>query len=248
MLHYLWKMPNQIPLVETRHVAQDDLRFGVRPVLAWLGFVLAFAIAAPLDVPISTWAHDSGVAGFLRNHERLAHVVRFPGHFGFTLIATFALLIAGFRRADSAAAQSWRNAALVMVAGVLSGVNAAFKWCIGRTRPFHNVSLYSLRPFRGGFSGLIHAEQNLSFPSGDCSLAFAMSATLCMILPRLWPLWWLLGIVVALERIAENAHYPTDTVAGAALGVAVAVISRHAVQTFWRTEPSINDPPGTTTG
>ena len=73
-------------------------------------------------------------------------------------------------------------------------------------------------------------EASYSFPSGDVSLAVAMSASLTMVVPRLWPLWWTLAIIVALERIAENAHYPSDIVAGAALGIAVAMLAKKIVQ------------------
>ena len=53
--------------------------------------------------------------------------------------------------------------------------------------------------------------------------------SLSLTMPRLWPLWWTLAVIVAVERVAENAHYPSDVVAGAALGVAVALIARRVV-------------------
>jgi len=48
-------------------------------------------------------------------------------------------------------------------------------------------------------------------------------------MPRLWPLWWTLAVIVAIERVAENAHYPSDTVGGAALGIGVAFFAKKIV-------------------
>ena len=53
--------------------------------------------------------------------------------------------------------------------------------------------------------------------------------SLGIVLPRLRPLWWTLAVIVGLERIAENAHYPSDVVAGAALGVGVALLANKMV-------------------
>ncbi len=190
-----------------------------------------FLIALALDIPVSTWAHNTGLADWLKNQWLLSHIIRIPGHFAFyTLPICILILITqwakGFRHGNAL----WKNTAIVFFAGILSGINAPLKWAIGRIRPFHGVPPFELHPFKGGLLGLIKAEQNLSFPSGDVSLAVAMSMSLTIVMPRLWPLWWTLAIIVALERIAENAHYPSDTVAGAALGIAVALLAEKIVQ------------------
>jgi len=56
--------------------------------------------------------------------------------------------------------------------------------------------------------------------------------SLTLVLPRFWPIWWTLAIIVGLERIAENAHYPSDVAAGAALGIGVALIANWFVRTL----------------
>jgi membrane-associated phospholipid phosphatase len=85
------------------------------------------------------------------------------------------------------------------------------------------VPPFELHPFK---IHLMNAEASYSFPSGDASLAFAMAMSLSITVPRFRWLWWTLAIIVGLERIAENAHYPSDVVAGAALGIAVALLAR----------------------
>jgi membrane-associated phospholipid phosphatase len=179
-------------------------------------FSAALVLALFLDVPLSSWAHDSGTAGWLKSHVLLTHIIRFPGTFYFTLVVGAVML----------AARLWSKAAIVLLAGIFSGLNAPLKLIIGRIRPYHGVPPFQLHPFK---FGLVNMEASFSFPSGDASLAFAMAMSLSMTVPRLRPLWWTLAVIVAIERVAENAHYPSDVVAGAALGVAVAVLARSSV-------------------
>jgi membrane-associated phospholipid phosphatase len=120
--------------------------------------------------------------------------------------------------------QRLQQAAVVLLAGILSGTNWLLKWCIGRTRPFRQgTTPFEFHPFDGGMHGLGgHPPRPFSFPSGDVSLAFAMLAALGWVAPRYRPLLWALALIVLIERLAENAHYLSDTIGGAALGWASA--------------------------
>lgn len=184
-------------------------------------------VALFLDIPLSKWAHDSGAAGWLKNNVLAAHAIRFPGRFYYTLVICAALLGAAWMSGARRGWRVWSNAAIVFLAGILSGLNAPLKIIFGRIRPYHDVPAFQWHPFR--FDS-ISAEAGLSFPSGDATLAFAMAMSLTFVAPRLCPLWWTLAIIVAAERIAENAHYPSDVVAGAALGVAVAILARWIIR------------------
>ncbi|MDP9175160.1 MAG: phosphatase PAP2 family protein [Planctomycetota bacterium] len=186
-------------------------------------FGILFLIALLLDVPLSSWMHDTGIAAFLKDHRGLTLLLRIPGRWpGVILAIAFAV-----GAADGTQVQ---NAALVVLSAAFSGSNVIFKWFFGRIRPFHGDAPFQLNLFRGGWLGWWSAEQNLSFPSGDATLAFALAASLVITTPRLRTLWWSLATFVALERIAEGAHYPTDTVAGAALGVACALVAHHLIK------------------
>jgi len=121
---------------------------------------------------------------------------------------------------------------LVALAGLFSGVNELIKWVAGRTRPYKlfagpgakegaYLAPFELHPFRGG--------SNMAFPSGHAALAFATAAALAILMPR-WR-WAFYGIaaLTAAERVLEGAHYPSDVVAAAALGVGAAHAARAAI-------------------
>jgi membrane-associated phospholipid phosphatase len=187
-------------------------------------FVAAFILSLFLDIPLSAWAHNTGLAPWLKSHQAVALAIRIPGNFiKYTLVLVAALIATQMLRKTARNGAFWIAPLIVLLAGILSGINAALKLCIGRIRPYHGVPPFQLHPFS---RGILDTEAAFSFPSGDASLAFAMAASMSMVAPRLWPLWWLLAIIVGLERIAENAHYPSDVVAGAALGVGCAAIAR----------------------
>ncbi|MGA3066544.1 MAG: phosphatase PAP2 family protein [Tepidisphaeraceae bacterium] len=201
-----------------------------------VGFAIAaaiFVIALALDVPISNWAHNSGLAPAMKNATGAAHYfihygLRFYGQIGFCLAACFVLWLQGRHQIGL----------VVLLSGIFSSSNQFFKWCFGRFRPFHNMPPFALHPFIGGIPGFIHAEVSLGFPSGDATLAFAMTASLTWAWPRRQKLWWALGIWTCLERIAEGAHYPSDTVAGACLGLFVASVARQIVKLFAKVPPA----------
>lgn len=83
-----------------------------------------------------------------------------------------------------------------------------------------------------------------SFPSGDTMVAFAGAAVAAAFMPRRYR--WLpygLGVIVALIRMSMLRHYPSDVLAGAAIGLlcaagALAIQRRWFTWTFprwWRT-------------
>jgi membrane-associated phospholipid phosphatase len=174
---------------------------------------VAFALALVVDRRVATWVHDSGLSIALKSHWKWAtKVARLPGNFlSFPLIVSAGLFLQGKRW--------WRPALFVFLSGVLTALNSVIKWIVGRARPFQG-DIFGLHPFVGGLHGM--GGPNQSFPSGDVCLAAATAASLMILFPR--GRWWMISIIilVAVERVSEGAHYPSDCIGGAALGCSLA--------------------------
>ncbi len=65
-----------------------------------------------------------------------------------------------------------------------------------------------------------------SFPSGHATQAFAIAVILAGEYPRLAPLFYGFAALVATSRVALGAHYPSDVLVGAAMGIMWGTICR----------------------
>jgi len=177
--------------------------------LAW---VAAIAIAAALDSTMAGLAHRIGSDEFLNHHDWVKWFLKIPGFFGFTVILAVVIQLVHPMR--------WRASVFLLFCGATSGANQIIKYVAGRARPYRTLSGYSdlLTPFQ------LHPfpsfdSKNLCFPSGHAALAFATAASLSI----LWPRWrwgfYAVAAIVAVERVMENAHWFSDAVAAAALGI-----------------------------
>ena len=116
--------------------------------------------------------------------------------------------------------RGWRAAAAVVGAGaatVLIGI--ALKRLFGRVRPN--------REHAGKFLGFrrTHAGYRESFPSNHSATAVALSAVLARLYPSAAVTFWSLAVITAVLRYLLEAHWPSDVVAGVALGYAVAQLT-----------------------
>ena len=91
-------------------------------------------------------------------------------------------------------------------------VNQLVKFAVRRPRP----RLEGLPPLSGTLSGL-------SYPSAHSATSFAAARTLSPVLPAA-PLY-ALASALALSRLYLGLHYPSDILAGAALGAAGAELA-----------------------
>lgn len=112
----------------------------------------------------------------------------------------------------------WQFAALYAFifcgVGAPSLFTAIIKRFVGRGRPMHYDQ-----------SGLFGFRLNWwdwsyqSFPSGHSTTAFALAAVIGLIAPRWFYPGLLFGAAVALSRVTEGVHYPSDVIAGAIVGL-----------------------------
>jgi membrane-associated phospholipid phosphatase len=151
-------------------------------------------------------------------------------------------------------AKTWGTAVLVeaeavAIAGLVTNV---MKHAIGRPRPYTTLAEADVaaRDRDELAHDLRAAGRSHSFPSGHSTLAFAAVTSLATILTLDAPrtqrakvaiaLAWSLGLLTAgttaALRVVAGKHYPSDIIAGSAIGAAVGVATPllHARRRLWR--------------
>ncbi len=212
-------IPSQRPAAVRRPPALTIARAGLAAVI--LGTVLAVSVAE--DRAAATWAETlpSGL-------KHVAHLLTLLGTSGY-MFALAACVMAGAwwigrrtldGRIRAVMAGAVDRAALFIAAIAASGLAAqVLKHAVGRSRPvFGDASgAFSFHPF--AFRNAV-----ASFPSGHATSAFAAATILATIVPRARPFLFLLASAIGASRVAVGAHYPSDVVSGAALGMLVALV------------------------
>lgn len=109
--------------------------------------------------------------------------------------------------------------ATIGVSGLLAQL---IKHVVGRGRP---VMLEAFGAFH--FDPISWRNALASFPSGHSTTVFAAAVALGFIFPRARAAWFVAAVLIAASRVVVGAHYPSDVVAGAALGASVAYALAH---------------------
>ncbi|MCC2097080.1 MAG: phosphatase PAP2 family protein [Hyphomicrobiales bacterium] len=141
---------------------------------------------------------------------------------GLTCIAAVAASALGGERVNSTALSVLGGRAAFLFAVLAgSGVASLILKRIGRARPklLDDGGAFQFNP-------LIIKSSWASFPSGHSITAFAFAMALSYFLPR-WRLPLLAAaLLVGVSRVIVGAHYPSDVVAGACIGIVSAVLLR----------------------
>ena len=156
---------------------------------------------------------ESEILLFIQNNLRLDFLtgpMRVFSWFGNTgrlwIVVTLALLIP--RRS-----RRWGLASAFGLILSLLVCNLCLKPLVARIRPYETFEAIRL---------LIPKETDASFPSGHSSASFASAWALrCMAPKRIWIPAVIVAALVALSRLYFGIHYPTDVLAGVALGMLV---------------------------
>jgi undecaprenyl-diphosphatase len=95
------------------------------------------------------------------------------------------------------------------------------KRVIGRARPYVDLAgdPFHYQPF-------VWRPDYASMPSGHATTAVAAAVAIGLLWPRLRAPLWVYALVILASRFLLAAHYPSDVVAGAAVGVLGAVLVR----------------------
>lgn len=111
--------------------------------------------------------------------------------------------------------EGWQSVAGVAISAAMG---FAMKESIRRERPF--ITNPAILPYR--------REDGYSFPSGTTTMAFTWATQLTMSVPKWYvavPAYAVAG-TIGYSRVALGVHYPSDVIAGAALGTGSAFLSR----------------------
>lgn len=209
----------------------------------WLGF-LAIGLAnlgLMADAAAAAWPArlPDGVAAFFASITGI-------GRSGWILIVTGLVAI-------TVACADWPVVALrIRAAWAEIGVLAAYvffsvgigaivtnvlKQLIGRSRPagHDEVGALALDPFNFDYA-------NASFPSGHATTVGATTLAFMLVFPRARLPIATVGLTVAFSRVMVGAHYPSDVLAGLAVGGSIAYLAaRHLAR---RTYGFAFDPAG----
>jgi undecaprenyl-diphosphatase len=132
------------------------------------------------------------------------------------------LTLAGVQAVRAAAGgRDWRRPLLRASAGLgleSALVNGPVKWMFRRSRPVH----HGPRPRH------LRNPRTSSFPSGHATAAF-FGAALLRDRDPLWPLYYLIAVVVASSRVHVKIHHASDVIGGVIIGAALGELARHLV-------------------
>ena len=192
-------------------------------------WVILFCAALFVDRSVAEWVHRTTPLDKTHRATRmLIFAVRMPGDIRFSVAIAIVLVMFHPKK--------WGGAAALLLSAVASGINWLIKWIAGRQRPIRVIDPFAFHHFPRGLSGLFH-ESGLSFPSGDAAHAFAAAASLAILYPKGRLIFYFIAVLVAVERVLENAHYVSDVVAGAGLGIVLGTVITKFVLALSHSEP-----------
>jgi undecaprenyl-diphosphatase len=152
-----------------------------------------------LDKRVEAWivAHRTGWLDWLS--IALSRI----GSLGYVWIVIALVLAVLWRR-------PWLLVAVVAADGAADLLASFGKSVVDRHRPF----VHQLGP----------PTTTHSFPSGHSATSFACATVLAAAAPRYRVAFFALATLIALSRLYNGDHFPLDVIAGAALGVATALL------------------------
>ena len=138
------------------------------------------------------------------------------------------ILIAGYLQHDKdLELKGWKIVGALAVNTIIA---EGLKYGVNRERPYEKYPLL--------INAYDNTEKGQSFPSGHTSEAFAMAASLSIECKK----WYVVvpaytyATAVGYSRLYLGEHYPTDVLAGAAIGVGSAYLSNWLQHKFFKTK------------
>jgi len=143
-------------------------------------------------------------------------MLRTFGYLPLWLLAAIALALN-----DRESREWWRRAALLAAAPTASGIfGELLKITVRRLRPSDDGSSYHFR----AFGDHPFSSRGLGFPSSHAIVAFGAAAILARLFPRARVVWYAAAVGCAVSRLLAHAHYLSDVVAAACVGIGVGAL------------------------
>ncbi len=175
----------------------------------WQNFGLAsLAVAGTAAVIDRPWRdrmrRHSGNSTFMRDVER------FGAEYSLGVLGGFYLAGAVVNNDKAMTVAEDGLAASIIASGIITPV---LKYATGRSRPRENAGSSHFRPFSGA----------ASFPSGHTTQAFAVASVISANHDETWVKFSSYGVagLVGLARTYHDAHFASDVLAGALIGIVV---------------------------
>jgi membrane-associated phospholipid phosphatase len=188
---------------------------------------------------LALYATDRQTSDYVQRHRSSStdqfarDITPFGGHRALQM--SVLMIAAGAGIHDTALRDAGRDSfeAELLAAGV---VTPLLKRAFGRARPIQNEGSHSFHPLKSHFE---------SFPSGHATNAFAFATAVAghydgWIVPTIV---YTIASGVAVSRVNDHVHFPSDVLAGALIGHAVAkgILARHTgTNVSWQAVPLID--------
>lgn len=197
--------------------------------LTWLAPLLCAILGLamlPLDIPIAVSCagdHSRFAADFWEIAEVFGHGI------GATLIIIAAMILG---------ALPWRCLPWLISGSLGAGMLAnVLKLCVSRSRP-RDYDLSQGTVWGTFIRGDSDWKAMQSLPSSHTATAVGLAVVLSAMFPRGRYLFAALALLVGLQRVATNAHFPSDVFAGAAVGWVVGICCASFLQTTSTASPT----------
>jgi len=210
------------PRFAAKAVWRQSLRLGIGTVI-----LLAIVAATMTAIDARTVALARPLPEWLI--EIFDFVTDFGKSFWFLVPVAFALVVIALSTSPALPRMSQRVLAaaavrlgfLLLAIGLPGLFFSVAKRLIGRARPLVEGSAgpFSYRPL--GWS-----VEYASLPSGHSIDAFAAATAIGALWPWTRPFMWTYAVVIALSRVVLTAHFPSDVMIGAVVGVVGVLLVR----------------------
>ena len=195
----------------------------------WPLFCLAVVLGVALLSQVDVWASRGAIGWpdqwrapfFFITDYGLSDWVLIPSLVMFTVAALVTPLLRRLPRLV-AAEVALLSAFIFLGVGVPGLIANLLKRLIGRGRPdeFDNVGAFS-------FHNIVNDWNFQSFPSGHTTTAIALAFVIGFRWPRLFPIFFAIGVVVGISRVPVGMHYPSDVFGGLVVGMLGAYLVRN---------------------